>query len=602
MSVWEEIHKGYRGAKMSCIGRAADRIAILTLMMVGFLLSPAARAVETNYALVFDGKDDYAVIEATQTFENFTIAAWIKPCYGTRPNKSHNAILRACYTRPPKDGDTETPKSSFRLFQDKGDPLKWKASVCSESECFDYEATTALIDGWQFVAAAYDGSKLTLYHYHPDQNAAYSNSGSFEVGSLSIPTVLFTIIGRHVAAYCGELGEIAVWKNARSQEQIKRDYECGIEPDNQTMFGYWKFDIEGSPAIADSSGLEPPNDGYLGEVPKYSPTYAEAVYPVLLMADFDLDGIPDSCDNCPETVNPDQKDHDGDGTGTACEDCPLESIDPDYCDVSEWLVEVNGTAVKVCFKYEGPVPVNIVLPAKITTITCCFEDCGDDYKIHPENVIPPIYRIKKAIGFHIEDGVPSAGTDIVHVASSQEWCVDIDLMDIYHPDDLKNAGSIECFSTYGNYAEEPGDPELIDPVWLGAANSQPFSLQMMELDVKPGSDPSAFNLSAGGGVPAAINGRENFNPTDLIDVETLRMGVDPKIGAKPGDEQGCPGYGWSSKDWDADGDMDLIFKVENNCLATDGGVTLNTTVLKIVGETHSGTNCYGEDNTVKVLY
>ncbi len=43
--------------------------------------------------------------------------------------------------------------------------------------------------------------------------------------------------------------------------------------------------------------------------------------------DLDDDGVRDgdSCDNCPETANPDQRDGDGDGVGDVCDNCPAEA-------------------------------------------------------------------------------------------------------------------------------------------------------------------------------------------------------------------------------------------------------------------------------------
>jgi subtilisin family serine protease len=46
--------------------------------------------------------------------------------------------------------------------------------------------------------------------------------------------------------------------------------------------------------------------------------------------DFDGDGTPDPCDNCPNLSNPDQLDTDGDGVGDLCDVCPnAAEDDPD---------------------------------------------------------------------------------------------------------------------------------------------------------------------------------------------------------------------------------------------------------------------------------
>jgi hypothetical protein len=51
------------------------------------------------------------------------------------------------------------------------------------------------------------------------------------------------------------------------------------------------------------------------------------------LPDVDLDGIGDSCDNCPTDVNPGQENSDGDGRGDVCDGCPNDpaKIAPGLC-------------------------------------------------------------------------------------------------------------------------------------------------------------------------------------------------------------------------------------------------------------------------------
>ena len=49
------------------------------------------------------------------------------------------------------------------------------------------------------------------------------------------------------------------------------------------------------------------------------------------LTDRDADGVPDACDGCPATADPDQTDTDGDGVGDACDGCP-DLYDADQTD------------------------------------------------------------------------------------------------------------------------------------------------------------------------------------------------------------------------------------------------------------------------------
>jgi len=71
-----------------------------------------------------------------------------------------------------------------------------------------------------------------------------------------------------------------------------------------------------SDATAPRDGDAP---GDTGAPPIDTPTInPDAVTPL----DTDGDGVPNSTDNCPMVVNPEQYDEDGDGVGDACDNCP----------------------------------------------------------------------------------------------------------------------------------------------------------------------------------------------------------------------------------------------------------------------------------------
>lgn len=76
--------------------------------------------------------------------------------------------------------------------------------------------------------------------------------------------------------------------------------------------------------------------------------------------DYDLDGVTDSCDNCPEISNADQADSDGDGIGEACDGCNGES--GNHCSNHLWEASSGNLPNEICPEWIGTNTSDIEIP------------------------------------------------------------------------------------------------------------------------------------------------------------------------------------------------------------------------------------------------
>lgn len=587
-----------------------SRLVFVLIFVAGGLMSlvPPAEASPSGNALRFDGKDNYGGIPVPGglSLAEFTVEAWVKPAALDAKRAAEAAILRAADVGPPAKGDIEASQNSFAMILElhkNQTSSKWGLKTCTP-DCTDVTSAGNLTLEWQHLAATYDGSYVNLY-----RNGIPVDSQPL---SGTVPPILHFVIGRLVASIYADADEIAIWNFAMPAEDIQQSYSCGVrivedkyagDPD-KNLIAYWQFEQPENQIIYDSSGA-PEFNGYLASsdaVERADPTYVTANYSGQQLADTDQDGVPDACDNCPDVANPDQENRDGDLAGTACDGCPL---DPDYTEACGYTLEsvtnVIGTSANICFEYNGPVPVNIVEPDCFTTTVTCEDKNG--------NILSPRNRIRKAVGFSVQtDGTPTSGSDIITITSSQIFCIDCELTELFHEEDLKAAANLSCEATYGNYAEDPGynpvsqtcedPPCLNNPTWIGAVTSPPFALQYVEIDVKPGSNPSSFNINAGGAVPAAINGTSEYDPTNSatgINPISVLLGEDPENTSNY-----CAAEKWTVKDWQPDGKIDIVFHFPTDCLRDQANVGTDTTILRLISKTYDEKSVFGEDPTVKV--
>jgi hypothetical protein len=618
----------------------------LVLGASGVIPPPAQAQLVSNGALEFDGKNDVVTVPAqsvAQLGSQVTVQAWIKP--RVLDTGTWVAVWQGTDYDKPVKGSTQTHKYSMSLMSDKWNPLDWTLSACLP-DCVDV-STASLTPGgqlttgeWQHIAAVFDGvtGTVTLYLARED---GYEWHDSYSDPLLTGETLgfFYSIIGRMVGTFDGVIDDVRLWSRALSLDEIRSSISCPLAGDEEGLVGLWRFDETGATqTVLDGSAAAMWGDGYLGD-------NAEARgdrYDPLRVAGYDFDptdtdndGVADGCDNCPTVFNPSQEDRDRDGFGTACDYCPQQAGSDgdgdtwaDRCG-TEILAQtdssVSGSILTTTTTWTGGPAYWIPPDCDNTLILCCRDSCLDaDGRLIEENILPRncIRQAPYQVNVTEDPATPGFGMpsgDLVPVVDGTVVTNECDLLDLYNPAVLSQAS--ECTALYMNWTEDrdldyetgecPPDTICVDPndtggpVFIGASKADPAPVPIIAvtLDVKPGSDPSSFNINAGGVVPVAINGTENFDPDPATTVDTaiLLLGADLKTGV------GCLPVKDTYKDWNGDGNMDLVVHYDTTCLKDTADVNVNTTALFISGATYgdpaSGidpVSIFGADLTVHV--
>ena len=108
---------------------------------------------------------------------------------------------------------------------------------------------------------------------------------------------------------------------------------------------------------------------------------------------------------------------------------------------------------------------------------------------------------------------------------------------------------------------------------------------LVEIDIKPGSDPNSINPNSMGLVPVAILTTDDFDAT-TVDPDTLSFMATLDVAGEPN----CVRHGL--EDVDGDGDIDLVCKFPQKTT----WINCDTTQGAIIGETFSGQFIIGFDS------
>jgi hypothetical protein len=286
---------------------------LLTLAVLILALSPYAHA--ANYALWFDGKNDFVSIpDNNDDFDitgNGSIEAWVKPM--SLGSTNHKGLVRGAFDEPP--GIT----GGWVVYLDNLDNSSWGASVCTPS-CNSAESGSGglQVGRWDHIAATYDGSLIRIY-----QNGILIDSQP-KTGNAS--GIEYVLLGFWDTYFTGYIDEVRVWNTTISPNQITDFMNRTVRPSDSEfadLAGYWRFDEGMGQTVFDSTTNG--NDGRLGAsdcVDDADPIWVQSDAPISTFDDSDGDGEIDYDDNCPADNNPGQEDIDGEGIGDVC-DIPI---------------------------------------------------------------------------------------------------------------------------------------------------------------------------------------------------------------------------------------------------------------------------------------
>jgi len=269
-------------------------------------------------ALSFDGGDDHIDVGADfDVAANLTIEAWMRT-----PDADLKQIVFAKHAPSPLSGYAFFVEDSKLVFTALG--------------VMRYETTSAVIanESWTHVAAAMDGDWTVRFYVDgalvdtvAGASPILSGSGQVFIGSFPPSTG---------DTWLGELDEVRIWSEARSDEQIAANAFSQISSPPPTLVGYWRFNTGAGLIARDQIGV---HDGTLVNGPVWIETFADCnsngAVDLCDIAtgtsiDINVDGIPDDCnDDCNNNGLPDEDDL---AAGTSL-DCNGNMI-PDECDAA----------------------------------------------------------------------------------------------------------------------------------------------------------------------------------------------------------------------------------------------------------------------------
>lgn len=216
-----------------------------------FLAGNTTTPLPSNYALQFDGADDFVSLVDSGDFDfdnSFTVEAWVKPLSLAAPN-GYKALISGVFSDPPISG------GGWTVFLDSRDYSNWGLSVCVPGCEAAFSGSGGLqVSEWQHIAATYNGNKIIIYR----NGETIANA----IQSGNVTDVNFILLGIWEKSFNGLIDEVRVWNTARTQNQIQTNMNRALSGQEKGLIGYWQLDDGTGQIVVDSTPNH--NNGRLG--------------------------------------------------------------------------------------------------------------------------------------------------------------------------------------------------------------------------------------------------------------------------------------------------------------------------------------------------
>jgi len=238
-------------------------------------VAPAARAYGGQYALAFDGRDDFVQIPSCPQLDlkaDMTVSAWVK-CEEGLGDGQRQVLWR---------GDTRSAKDPYQLCLMEHKMGFW----VNNNESATSQET---VDGeWHFWSGVWDGRSGKVYLYRDGVlESAESLLEVIDYDTAGMWNMIGAVDNGGSQNFKGLIGEVRVWNTARTEDAIRRDMHRTLSGSEMGLVAYWVFDEGGGQSVHSKTPDVPA--GTLGE--SEQPDSSEPAWvrmPRLLLTNHDL--------------------------------------------------------------------------------------------------------------------------------------------------------------------------------------------------------------------------------------------------------------------------------------------------------------------------